>query len=816
MNKENNMTKYTPLLPLRGLVIFPYMIPYFDVGREISIKALEDAMVNDQHILLVTQDDASVEVPTKDDIYDVGCYSKVKQLLKLPDGTIRVLVEGIDRVKILKITQNEPYFIAQYEVIEDVKVEMNQEVEALRRSLVKNFEEVVKLSGKMSPESMVSILEAEDMGRLTDMVASTIYMKVEDKQALLSEPDVHKRMLALIEHLTKEVEILGIEKDINYRVKQQMDKSQREYYLREQIKVISDELGESDSTVSECDEYVDKLLSLNFEEAEFEKILKEINRLRKMQSMSPEAGVIRTYLDWIFDMPWDKKTKERLDIKIAEDILNEDHYGLESVKDRIIEYLAVKSLKPEGKSPIICLVGPPGVGKTSIAKSIARAINRNYVRMSLGGVRDEAEIRGHRRTYIGAMPGRIIKAVKQAEANNALILLDEIDKLAGDFRGDPASALLEVLDTEQNYAFRDHYMEVSFDLSKIMFITTANSLDTIPRPLLDRMEVIRIPGYTDVEKMNIAEKYLIPKQLKLHGLNKSKLRIKEEVVGHIIQYYTREAGVRSLEREIASLCRKAAKHMVSSGRKSLTISASNEETFLGPKKFRVDKTLKKNEVGIARGLAWTSVGGDTLLIEVNIMPGNGRIELTGNLGDVMKESAKIAISYIRTRCNEFGIDPDFYKTKDIHVHVPEGAVPKDGPSAGITLATAIVSALTGIEVRSNVAMTGELTLRGNVLPIGGLKEKTMAAYRAGVETVIIPEENVSDLHEVSAFIKEHLKFVPVEKMDEVLKTALIHMPIPKAEITNIAVEKNIGANEYNMPPVVKNDLPATKTNIIEQ
>ncbi|HBN84891.1 MAG TPA: endopeptidase La, partial [Clostridiales bacterium] len=483
---------------------------------------------------------------------------------------------------------------------------------------------------------------------------------------------------------------------------------------------------------------------------------------------------------------------------------------------RIIEYLAVKSLKPEGKSPIICLVGPPGVGKTSIAKSIAHAINRNYVRMSLGGVRDEAEIRGHRRTYIGAMPGRIIKAVKQAEANNALILLDEIDKLAGDFRGDPASALLEVLDTEQNYAFRDHYMEVSFDLSKIMFITTANSLDTIPRPLLDRMEVIRIPGYTDVEKMNIAEKYLIPKQLKLHGLNKSKLRIKEEVVGHIIQYYTREAGVRSLEREIASLCRKAAKHMVSSGRKSLTISASNEETFLGPKKFRVDKTLKKNEVGIARGLAWTSVGGDTLLIEVNIMPGNGRIELTGNLGDVMKESAKIAISYIRTRCNEFGIDPDFYKTKDIHVHVPEGAVPKDGPSAGITLATAIVSALTGIEVRSNVAMTGELTLRGNVLPIGGLKEKTMAAYRAGVETVIIPEENVSDLHEVSAFIKEHLKFVPVEKMDEVLKTALIHMPIPKAEITNIAVEKNIGANEYNMPPVVKNDLPATKTNIIEQ
>lgn len=816
MNEENNMTKFIPLLPLRGLVIFPYMIPYFDVGREISVKALEDAMINDQHILLVAQKDASTEIPTKDDIYNIGCYSKIKQLLKLPDGTIRVLVEGIERVQIVKVTQSEPYFIAQYEVVNDIKVDMNREVEALRRSLIKNFEEIVKLSGKMSPESVISVLEAEDMGRLTDMIAASIYMKVEDKQSLLSEPDVHKRMLALIEYLSKEVEILAIEKDINYRVKQQMDKSQREYYLREQIKVISDELGESDSTASECDEYVEKLLDLNFEEAEFEKILKEINRLRKMQTMSPEAGVIRTYLDWIFDMPWDKKTKDRIDLQIAENILNEDHYGLESVKERIVEFLAVKSLKPEGKSPVICLVGPPGVGKTSIAKSIARAMNRKYVRMSLGGVRDEAEIRGHRRTYIGAMPGRIIKAVKQAESNNALILLDEIDKLAGDFRGDPAAALLEVLDTEQNYAFRDHYMEVPFDLSKIMFITTANTLDTIPRPLLDRMEVIRIPGYTDVEKMNIALKYLIPKQLKLHGMNKSKLRIKDEVIDNIIKYYTREAGVRNLEREIAALCRKAAKYLVTSGKKSLTINSSNEETFLGPRKFRVEKTLKNNEIGISRGLAWTSVGGDTLLIEVNIMQGNGKIELTGNLGDVMKESAKIAISYIRSKSAEFGIDPEFYKNTDIHVHVPEGAVPKDGPSAGITLATAIVSALTGIEVKSDVAMTGELTLRGNVLPIGGLKEKTMAAYRAGVETVIIPEENVPDLHEVSTFIKEHLKFVPVKKMDEVLKIALASMPKPKSEIHNVVMEKNIINSDYGMPAMAKKDLPATKPNLIEQ
>lgn len=588
MNTETNLTNYIPLLPLRGLVIFPYMIPYFDVGREMSIKALEDAMVNDQHILLVAQKDASIESPTKDDIYDVGCYSKIKQLLKLPDGTIRVLVEGISRVKIVKITQTDPYFIAQYEVLEDVDVEMNEEVEALRRSLIKNFEEVVKLSGKMSPESVVSVLEAKEMGRLTDMISAAIYMKVEEKQAFLAERDVYKRMNMLIKHLTKEVEILEIEKDINRRVKQQMERSQREYYLREQIKVISDELGESDSTVAECDEYVERLLDLNFEEAEFERILKEINRLRKMQSMSPEATVIRTYLEWIFDLPWNKETKDRLDIHIAENILNEDHYGLEQVKERIIEFLAVKSLKKEGKSPVLCLVGPPGVGKTSIAKSIARAMNRKYVRMSLGGVRDEAEIRGHRRTYIGAMPGRIIKAVKQAESKNALILLDEIDKLAGDFRGDPAAALLEVLDTEQNYAFRDHYLEVPFDLSKIMFITTANTLDTIPRPLLDRMEVIRIPGYTDIEKMNIAVKYLIPKQLKLHGLNKSKLRIKDEAVDLIIKYYTREAGVRNLEREIASLCRKAAKYLVTGNKKSLTISLKNAEEFLGPKKYRFE------------------------------------------------------------------------------------------------------------------------------------------------------------------------------------------------------------------------------------
>lgn len=762
-----------PLLPLRGLTVFPYMILHFDVGRVKSIKALEEAMINNQLIFLVTQKEAKNDAPNEEDIYNVGTISKVKQLLKLPGDTIRVLVEGVSRAEIGEFTQTEPFFMA--EVVEKIYMpdeENSIEIEALKRRVLSAFEDYVKLSNKISPETVLSITTVEDASQLADLVASNILLKVEQKQEILNEFHPKLRLEKLHEILIKEMEILEIEKNINARVRKQIDKMQKEYYLREQMKAIQTELGDKEGVTGEVEEYKEKLKTANLPEEAEKKVLKELDRMLKMPSGSAEGSVIRTYLDWIFDLPWNKKTEEILDLARAEEILEEDHYGLEKVKERIVEYLAVRKMKNNLKGPILCLVGPPGVGKTSIAKSIARALNRNYVRMSLGGVKDEAEIRGHRRTYVGAMPGRIISAMKQAGSNNPLILLDEIDKMSSDYRGDPASAMLEVLDAEQNFSFRDHYLELPIDLSDVMFLTTANSLETIPRPLLDRMEVISLTSYTEEEKVNIAIKYLVPKQIEAHGLEVQNLKIDEKAVREIINCYTREAGVRSLEREIATVCRKAAKTLISKNSNSVKVTAANIEKILGTKKYRYDKANEKDEVGIATGLAWTPVGGDTLSIEVTIMPGNGKFELTGHLGDIMKESARAGISFIRSRVEQLDIDKEFYNNCDIHIHVPEGAIPKDGPSAGITLATAMISALTGIPVRKNVAMTGEITLRGRVLPIGGLKEKVLAAHRAGINTIIIPAENKKDVDEIPENVKEKVKFIYASDMDTVLSTAL--------------------------------------------
>lgn len=763
-----------PLLPLRGLTVFPYMILHFDVGREKSVKALEEAMINNQLIFLVTQRDAKNDSPVEEDVYRVGTISRVKQLLKLPGDTIRVLVEGLSRAEISEITQVDPFFTA--EVAEKIFMTGESariEIEALKRQVLSSFEDYARLSTKISPETVMSIASIEDPNQLSDIVASNMFIKVEQKQDILNEFHPIDRLEKLLEIILKEIDILEVEKNINARVRKQIDKMQKEYYLREQLKAIQNELGDKDGIAGEVEEYREKLSKAKFPEEVEKKVLKELDRLLKLQAGSAEGSVIRTYLDWIFDLPWNKKTEEVLDLNRAETILQEDHYGLEKVKERILEYLAIRKLKQNLKGPILCLVGPPGVGKTSIAKSIARAVNRNYVRMSLGGVRDEAEIRGHRRTYVGAMPGRIISALKQAGTNNPLMLLDEIDKMSNDFRGDPASAMLEVLDGEQNFAFRDHYLELAFNLSDVLFLTTANNLDTIPRPLLDRMEVIHISGYTEEEKVNIAVKYLLPKQIEAHGMKKSNIRMDEQTVRDIINYYTREAGVRNLEREIATVCRKAARSLVAGERKRVRVSSSNLENYLGVKRYRYDKAAERDEVGVATGLAWTPVGGDTLSIEVTLMNGNGTLDLTGHLGDIMKESGKAAMSYIRSRAQEYDIDMDFHNKYDIHIHVPEGAIPKDGPSAGITLATAMVSALTGIPVRRNVAMTGEITLRGRILPIGGLKEKVLAAHRAGIDTVIIPEDNRKDIEEIPENVRKKLRFVAASDMDTVLRTALV-------------------------------------------
>lgn len=767
------MVKTLPLLPLRGLTVFPFMTLYFDVGREKSIKALEEAMINDQLIFLVAQKDASTDSPGEEDIYNIGTISKVKQLLKLQGDIIRVLVEGISRAEIKNIIQKEPFFVV--EVVEghvEEEFEPN-EVEALKRRLVSVFEDYVKLSGKVSPDTALSVAELDNISQVSDIIANNIPLKVEQKQEILSEFHPLRRIERLLAIISQETEILEIEKDINTKVRKQIDKVQKEYYLREQMKAIQNELGDRDGVAGEVEEYKAKLEKAGLPEEVEKKVLKELDRLLKMPSGSAEGSVIRTYVDWIFDLPWNKSTVEDVDLAKAEEILEQDHYGLTKVKERIVEYLAVHKLKNDLRGPILCLVGPPGVGKTSIAKSIARALNRNYVRISLGGVKDESEIRGHRRTYVGSMPGRIISGLKQAGSNNPLILLDEIDKMSSDFRGDPASAMLEVLDAEQNFAFRDHYLELPFNLSNALFLTTANSLETIPRPLLDRMEVITLTSYTEEDKTNIAMKYLLPKQIELNGLTRKNIKIDEETIRDIINYYTREAGVRNLEREIGSVCRKVAKTIVSDNKRVVTVSKNNLEKYLGVKKYRFDFANEKDEVGIATGLAWTPVGGDTLSIEVNLMNGNGKLELTGHLGDVMKESARAAMSYIRSQCKELKIDESFYENKDIHIHVPEGAIPKDGPSAGITLATAMVSALSGIPVNRKVAMTGEITLRGRVLPIGGLKEKVLAAHRAGIETIILPIDNKKDIDEIPENVRDSLKFICASDMKTVLKNALV-------------------------------------------
>lgn len=766
-----------PMLPLRGIVVYPNMILHFDVGRVKSVRAIEAAMLKDQKIFLTAQKDPVIEDPSFDDINTFGTIAHIKQLLRLPGDTIRVLVEGITRAKVIRFTDSEPFYMVEVQELKPRLLQSGKaDVQALARQVIEYFERYAKLSGKISPDATMSITNIDDLTRLPDLIAANLGIPIDLKQVILEEVSPKRRLEKLLDILVKENEILEIERSITTKVRQQIDKNQREYYLREQIKAIQKELGDYQDTATEVDEYKERIEAANLPEEVKAKALKEVDRLARMYSTSAESGVIRTYLDTILELPWNKKTEERLDISIAHEILDRDHYGLEKVKERILEYLAVRKMKNGLHGPIICFAGPPGVGKTSIAKSIAEALNRNYVRMSLGGVRDEAEIRGHRRTYVGAMPGRIINALRQAGSANPLILLDEIDKMSNDFKGDPASAMLEVLDSEQNKDFRDHYLELPFDLSDVMFITTANYKEAIPRPLLDRMEVIDLSGYTEDEKLNIASKYLVPKQLKLHGVESRNVRFDESALREIVVYYTREAGVRTLERQIATVIRKAIKKIVTGEKASVRVTRNSVKEFLGPRRYLYDKAAEKDEIGIVRGLAWTPVGGDTMPVEVNIMPGEGQLELTGQLGDVMKESARIARSFIRSVAEEYGIDHDFHKKFDIHIHVPEGAIPKDGPSAGITLATAIISALTGVPARKNVAMTGEITLRGKVLPIGGLKEKVLAAHRAGVNTVLLPVGNKKDINDIPENTRKEIRLIPVSHMDEVIRYALVRKP----------------------------------------
>ena len=764
--------KNMPLLPLRGVMVFPYMIIHLDVGREKSIAALEKAMVQDRLIMLSTQKDANTDKPEPDDIFNVGTVAEVKQLLKLPGGTIRVLVEGLYRAEIVEYISEEPYYEVEINEFKDAE-EKPTDVEALTRAVVSQFENWVKLSKKIPPETMVSVVVVEEPGRLSDLIVSHLSLKIEDKQLLLEAIDIKERLEKLCEILAREMEILELEKKIAGRVRKQMEKTQKEYYLREQLKAIQKELGEKDDKSTEIAEYREKLEKGNYPEEIKDKIKKEISRLEKMPNMAAETSVVRTYIECLLSLPWGVYTEDNLDINHAEDILNADHFGLDKVKERILEYLSIRKLTDSIKGPILCLVGPPGVGKTSLARSIAKAVDRKFVRVSLGGVRDEAEIRGHRRTYVGAMPGRIIQGMRTAGSSNPVFLLDEIDKMNADFRGDPSAALLEVLDPEQNNTFSDHYVENAFDLSKVLWVVTANTVHNIPRPLRDRMEVINIAGYTEEEKIQIAKRYLIEKQLKEHGLNNKQVSIADNTIQKVISEYTRESGVRSLERSITNLCRKAARKIVQEDKKSIKITVQNLHTFLGSAKYHKRQAENKDQVGVSTGLAWTEVGGDVLPTEVSILKGKGNLILTGQLGDVMKESAQAGLSYIRSRVEKLGIEPDFYEKNDIHIHLPEGAIPKDGPSAGITMATAVVSALTGKKVRTDVAMTGEITLRGRVLPIGGLKEKVLAAHRLGIKTIILPKENKRDMDDIPNNIRKQLEFVLVEHMDEVLNCAMV-------------------------------------------
>ncbi len=763
-----------PLLPLRGLMVFPYMVLHFDVGRKKSVAALEQAMLGDQRIFLVAQRDMDVDYPDVNDIYHVGTIATIKQVLKLPGDNIRVLVEGKTRAILRAVTQEEPYFVGALDEIIPEGTTVSMETDALLRTAHKYFEEYCRMSGRIAPDTIQSVMEIEDPGQLADVIAAHVLQKVEDRQQILEEFDDVARLEAVCAVLVRETELAGVEKKVQARVRKQIDQNQKDYYLREQIKAIQTELGDKDAT--DTDDLRARLEKTPMNDEAREKALRELERLSRMTPGSPEIGVSRTYVEWMLDLPWGKNTPDNLDLKRARRILAEDHYGLEEVKERVIEYLAVCRIKNNMKGPVLCFVGPPGVGKTSIAKSIARALGRKFVQMSLGGVRDEAEIRGHRRTYIGAIPGRLISSMKQAGTMNPVFLLDEIDKMASDVRGDPASAMLEVLDSAQNDMFRDHYLEAPFDLSGVMFITTANSVDTIPRPLLDRMELIEVSGYTEEEKLNIAKRHLLPTQISEHGLAPKSVKITDKVMRQLIQGYTREAGVRRLQRTIGKVVRKSAVQMIDEGVETVSVTGEKLEAFLGAPRYHYEKAGKKPEIGVVNGLAYTVVGGDTLQIETTTMPGTGVLELTGSLGDVMKESARAAKSWVRAHAQELGIDEEFYKKLDIHIHVPEGAVPKDGPSAGVTMTTALVSALTGIAVRQNVAMTGEITLRGRVLPIGGPTEKLLAAHRAGIDTVCIPKENVKDLEEVPENVRGAITIVPAEEISTVLKTALVELP----------------------------------------
>ncbi len=791
---SENCEKVYPVLPLRDIVVFPHMIVPLFVGREKSVKALEDVMGEDKQILLISQKDASIDDPASEDIYKVGTLSTILQLLKLPDGTVKVLVEGIKRAKISKFSPNKDYFEAHAETFDDL-VEDNSEIEALARSVVTEFEQYIKLNKKISPEVLSSINQIDDYSKLADTVVAHLALKIADKQEVLELDNVYKRLEKIFSFMDGEISVLQVEKKIRNRVKRQMEKTQREYYLNEQMKAIQKELGENDEGRDEIGELELKINKTKMSKEAKEKSNSELKKLKAMSPMSAEATVVRNYLDWMTDIPWKKTSKINKDLVSAEDQLDKDHYGLEKVKERITEYLAVQQRTKKLKGPILCLVGPPGVGKTSLGKSIAKATGRSFVRMSLGGVRDEAEVRGHRRTYIGSMPGKVIQGMKKAKTSNPLFLLDEIDKLGNDWRGDPTSALLEVLDPEQNSTFQDHYLEVDYDLSDVLFITTANTL-RMPQPLLDRMEIIRISGYTEDEKLEIAKRHLVKKQMLAHGLSETEWEISNQALRDLIRFYTKEAGVRNLEREIANLARKATKEIVIKKLTKIKVTRQNLKKYAGVQKYRFGEAEREDMIGVTTGLAWTEVGGELLSIEAVTMPGKGEITLTGKLGDVMKESIKAARSFVRSRSLSFGINTKDIEKRDIHIHVPEGATPKDGPSAGVGMCTSMVSVLTGIPVKKDVAMTGEITLRGRVLPIGGLKEKLLAALRGGIKTVLIPKENEKDLDEIPDNVKKDLSIISVFTIDEVLEKALISQLIPKelSEEADEQNESNIGSS----------------------